>query len=1237
MAENKQSSQLDIRSAQDVAPAQGLDQARLAAQTAQEKAMAELGKNVDQLARRLAGAGNRRPSEVYAAIKDRVFGALKTQIPDFDLLSLTEVAQRVGKLPPEEVQKILGEGQDALLSRIDTVIDDLAKSEGLTEESLARLRGEQGTEADTAIHLEDFRARSARLAGKIHVPKALEQRLPGDSPLSGVLNALRSFVGMSEMDVSPKDMMTFLTSFRTAELAQRGAALTPDNFRAYLTANSRTFLSLFTRSKTGVQSFLEFMKTSPGSMATVMGEIGRDGEALRQLDQDVRAMETLLPTLQRARLTPKQQSELQKEIQPLLTAMGLTSSGSLQSDLLALRQTMEKIEDTIASLGSFASLTLQEKAAYVRMLRELSSGKMTTDMVILALFVVQMGIGFGGGLIPSESGSWVGSKIADVVRPMLPSLQLKLTPDQVTGAIALGTALLGGTALAAGTATVVRQAYAARGEYEPGSPEFLAQQQADKVTWTPGREIEKRIQEQGARLLDDAFLVADFGGMTQDAMRRSVANPTAEPGYLSEPLEKVQRFRSALQQMGREMRASAETTQEESGSPLNVAQSVARLYDAKTAPFVARALESLDLKQLQGDALTERITEMLRANINVPAAFVAKAGEIALQVQKVREFSAKLHAKKTLEAYLASVLRSYHALEEVKKNPQLRLTITELLPVAQADTAPESKERSEDTPSETPILSQVELLAQTALFNLERKYFATFASNPRWMEEKFGTQERMMTLFGNAIMNSILRAMFGDQKATYVKPSAEFRGAQVSRWFLDMLPESQKKKQVELPPNFDAVYAQSLRDPTFPKRVTEELNRLISQAAGTKTTSEDVLLRADEHEGLLSGKRESALEQGLKKETETLLGQLGSVVESLGSNDAFAMLSVLRTQVVGQQSGGAAMQFLAKKMEETMQSEGGVSSFVQAWNRVTKHKDLATLLGTYDTLRGRVMQAGMADTSLEALEGEVAALRVLSALSATELMEVLEAAVNRRFWSGAGDVTQFSWGAAKMAFALVGVDRVASWMRMPDWKLPMPDLSSWKLPTVAFPAAQVDMQGLAFFGALTVSQYSMAAVLAHQTYGFEKGHAQQNVDPTRLGLKISETLAQTYHIREEGGVWRFEDEANQIRRIDQLLSATDTQSRSMVAALMERYGLSPSVGNAASSLRAQLMEELRSSFAQRKGAVLASAAALVEQVLRKEAAERTLSNPEEWIATQRERVQRMYLSVLATQLEREQK
>ncbi|PIV90960.1 hypothetical protein COW46_00415 [Candidatus Gracilibacteria bacterium CG17_big_fil_post_rev_8_21_14_2_50_48_13] len=1249
MAENTQKQQLETGQRLPE-QRQNLQELRDAAKLAQEKALAELGANLEQLARRLGGGGTKRPSEVYASIKEKLFGSLKNSMPDFATLSLQGIVSRLGDLPPAATEQFLGQNFAKFQAEIDTVTAEIAKENGMDSAALERARGMTIETKDHSADVSRFVQAASEVTSLAKLPGAIEGNLAEDNALTGVVNVLRSIIGMSEMDASPKEMLKFLTAFKQAELKERGAEFTPQNFQNYLAQNSGTFLGLFQQSKVGVQSFMEFMKNSPNSVATVFGEIGRETDALRRLDEGVRTLESLLPGLQNAPLRKELTDQLRASLAPLLASLGLKATGDVRADLLALRHTIEKIEDSIQTLSSFANMSLTEKAAYVRILQELSSGKFTYDMAMLALFVLQIGIGFGGGLIPNESGQWVGSKIFDAIKPMMPQLQITLTPDQITGAIGLGTALLGGVAIAGTTAHIVRSSAAAQGIYEPGSKEYKEQQALREKPFALGEDIGEKIEGEGNRLLDSAFLIADFGGLTQNAMRTYMQSSSSELPYLSEPKEKVQRFRGALTQMGTEMQASLSRFVPETATSPNIAETVGRFYDAKTAPMVVRALSSLDLQSLTGDALTTRITAMLKADINVSDALVAKAQEIASRVQEVKAYSAAAIAKQKLEAYLAKTLRLYNALEEVKKESGLRLSPADLLRKKPEASAPEKKENLSEQTTETPILSQIELQAQTALFNLEKKYFDVFKANPNWMTEKFGTQEHMRRVFGNAIMNSILRALFENQTANYVKPSAQFTGAQVSRWFLDLLPESQKQKQVELPPNFDVVFERAQKDPSFPKRVTAELNRLISQAAGKQGAAEDLLLRDETpmaaitlDSGMTPEERVKATDSARKNlevttavqnETAILVPKLTQITDSLKGNSAFQMLSVLRAQVIGQKDSGSAMKFLAKKIQETMRSNGGVSSFVEAWNALTKNKESVSLLQSYDALRNKAMQAGVQDAELEKLEGEVSAMRVLTSLSAPELMDVLQGAATNQFWSGAGDIANLSWGAAKLAFAIIGADRVASWLKMPDWKLSLPDFSKWNVSMPALPAAQVDTQGLAMFGALTVSQYSMAAMMAMQSYAFEKRGSKADVDATRLGLKISEEVAKQYKMQEQGGVWRFEDEAANLSRIDALLAAQDVQSQSIVQALLTKYAIAPGSGNARAALRSHLISELDAQYAQRKIAVLASAAAMAEEVLKAEAKDRRLENPEPWIAAQRDRVQRMYLSVLSNQLQR---
>lgn len=1242
----EQQIQKNLEQIEGLRPGPDLQQVKQETKEALQKELHLLGSSLDMIVKRLDPNG-RSAMEVYGSFKNKLLGSLKKHMPDFDRLSIPQVLDRLGTLDQTVTDDFLGQDFKKVHQDIQATTESVLRESGLTEAQITQTRDQLFGTQDFSAKVNTFRTAAAELAKAGNVPGAVEKNLAEDTVLTGPLNFLRGVIGMSDLDVAPREMMRFFTSFRHAELKERGADFTPDNFRKYVDQNQGTFLNLFQESKVGVSSFMEFLKNSPGSVRDVFGAVSEHASEIRNFTHQLSVVETSLAELGNTSLRKELQDSMQQAMDPLLKQYGLTTTGNLKEDILALRHSLDNLAGTVEALDQMNSMPLVEKAAFIQILDQLKAGKLTGDMVALAFFALEMLVGFNGGLIPTDAGKWAGSTLLESIKPMMPSLNLQLNAEQVQGAIILTTALVSAFGLAAGTSAVVRAGYAAQGIYEPGSPEAVAaaQQQAAPEA----RPVEDPLLLRAASVHEAAMSVADFNDASKNVLRRAIAGNGKLDSYVSEDPAKIRRYRGALLQMRDELQQSLQAHDEGAVNADQISDMVSKYYDAAAGAVVRRSIQGLELSSLSKDDLTARIRERLRQDGQAPAGFDARAAEIAGYIDQVRQFNASAHARSVLQAYLAKVNGVYNQIEEVKRDASLRISADELnlekgLPIA------ETNETAAENQPETPLMTKIELQARAALFSIEKKYDEKFRTQfPDWIAAKFGTKEHMLRVFGNAIMNSLLRAIMRDTTGNYVASTAQFSGTQVERWFLQ-LPDAQHNSQVILPESFNSQWEKAKLDPQFPKLVTEELNRLISQAAGEKTASQDLLLDesylgvgpvdrglsgSEQAEARTENARLDGEKRAIAEESATLVPKLQALKDALGTNAAFQMLSVLRNQVLTMQSSGAALQFIGQKMQQTMLEQGGTSSFVEAWSRIAAQPDMTNLLASYDKLRERAFTAGVTDQALVGLEGEVAAIHTMAQISTPELLEMLDAARAGDFWRQMGQVGKVAWGISKFAFAVVGLDRVTSWLKIPEWVANWQQSSLSSLPNLQLPAAQVDVQGLVNFSVLTLSQYGAGALTALQSHAFPEGAEAGRVDAGRLGVRISELLANQFDMTETGGVWRFNKEQEQLNRIDRFLQENGREAEQMRRALYAKYGIAEAAGDARLQLRQHLIAELQASYAERRQAALTSAASLAYETIKLQANEANMPNKDAWIKEQMDRVNTLYLSVLKNQMDRQ--
>lgn len=681
-------------------------------------------------------------------------------------------------------------------------------------------------------------------------------------------------------------------------------------------------------------------------------------------------------------------------------------------------------------------------------------------------------------------------------------------------------------------------------------------------------------------------------------------------------------------------------------------------YAMRSSGF-SRGSEQAILQALEGDGKVQNaIWEDARRVGQFRGYLVQVRNEIAAELTDTATTEQKNQANQQLQK-LAQV---FNQMNEVKEGKVPRLLLEEMV-VEKASRQQEMPEVVLQAP-ETPISTIVENALRSTLLNINAIYQRAFGTT--WKTEKFPTMN-VETVFGRALYNSLLRAILKNPQGEYLQQQANFSTSTIGQWEMQLRAQASNLK---LRPEEKALLQGDLdatlkSDPEFIERLQRAMKGLMDGATNQFADKRAVNPHEDASfqqglrhvvstgpatvvdAGLTEGERQEAMrlrqQQGEKKQqlervVQLVQAPLEAVANQLKVNPAFDMLSVLRVNIL-QAQPGEAMSFLLKQLQETMKGDG--AAFVQAWSLLQKNPQLPGLVRQFEQAEKLAHETGVEVPGLQALEGEVGAIRALQALDATEVMQLVEAANQPDGWA----MLSGAWFLGKMAVAIVGWDRATSWIKMPNvsqWKLPefaWPWMKAQTAPVSVAPTAAssmvVDGAGIAWAAGLWTAQMSAAALLANREKVYTPkvpGQTQrvEALDPTRLGVALEKELEVRFAMTQEGGRWRFAEEQQAMQRVDRLMNSSGANMDLLREGLRGKYGVSSS-----EELRRVLTEEVQKNFQKRKEAVMAYAIQFTEQMIQQEASQRSFT-PEQkttWIEQERLRA-KSYLSLLQTQLSR---
>lgn len=1132
----------------------------------------------------------------------------------------------------------------------------------LTQEVQAETTTPTASETITTAEIDhaDMVGKTRKVArdvmGLVKTPSEIPKTLQDDNVFSFLESGLRSALNMTPKEVATVHMFDFITSFRAGEVKERGL-FTPETFGSYLKENSPILMNFFGQ-KAGPQAFLRFFQDSPSSAEQVFDAIDRRGEDLTRLDNGMQVLDKYLVALENTTLRKDLRDTLRKDIAPLMKEFNIPTTENLTKDIGALRNRMQELRDIVDSLKIISDMPLNKKAAYLSLLREAKAGRMTWDAAMIGLFAVELLLTLGGGVIPNEAGKWAGPVIIDWVKARLPQIGFSLTDQQLYGAIIPALTAITSMSAAAHVVTQVRLAQ---------ERERVAAENKENLVALP--EAEQQVRDAIMQRNNDAMDIAGLSDASQELINAALLQDTPKlERDVWENSSKIGTYRDKLFKVRNETAADLNKVQQTpeqqyiAAIDLLTKDTTITFKEGDAATQLKTLLKQEDVTSLVQSADAEKalaeletqLANRINANVLADQTVAQVAKKIVDHLRTVLKSSPGTLINQQANKYLRRLAEVFNQINEVRDD-QVQKIIREEMDI---EKSPHAMELPEVTlrPPETPVSTIVSNVLMSTKMVLEGTYARAFG--PNWRDEvKFKDD----LVFGDALFNSLLRAIFKDPDADYTKGAGvSFSTADLSNWPIKLSEQADKLKLLTaeqkalLKTHVGGGQTDQLQivkmiqdDGEFPVRLNEAMKKLMLGATKqyekklnrqwnpqedadymtdiqkrelwqrTNGVLMDTGLTPEEQQAALqqSKDREAAL-KSLEAEQTALLPALNAIVTSLRGNTGFEMLSVLRVNLLGQKDPTEAMKFLGKQLELSMKNSNGPAAFVEAWSVVQRKADMGSLLERYAKAQETAFHTGVSAPELQKLEGEVGALRALTALDASDLITMVDIANQPNGWA----IASGGLFLGKLALAIFGWERVASAFQLPDFsKWQWPQLPEWlqKLATggvsaapAAAPAASgmmIDYAGIAWAVGLWGST-TAAAIGATRDAAFENHDLSfaspraEKLNFTSLGIPMEKLIAERFNITLKDGAWRFNDEAEQIGRLDRMLTENSPNMQSIRAALMAKYGV-----NTPAALREKMTQEIAASYKEKKQAILKSLGDFIDrEIVQKEADARNL-------------------------------